>query len=118
MFGAYKKTFQLVKRWFMIPPNYLILMGLLLIAGGTYIVSHGWNKKSAVSQKNNIIRAVVQEWKMNIFIITHQKFEETEEKKLAEYTLFPRLQTAIIAGALSSGHFTDKSDPNFLDAGI
>ncbi|GAG92574.1 unnamed protein product, partial [marine sediment metagenome] len=66
-----------------------------------------------ISQKNSIIRSVVQEWKMNVNIIRSRKYEETNDKKLNEYTVFPRMQTTVLAGALSSGHFTDKSDPNF-----
>lgn len=50
---------------------------------------------------------------MNVNIIRGRKYEETNDKKLNEYTVFPRMQTAVLAGALSSGHFTDKSDPNF-----
>lgn len=51
MFGTYKKTFQLVKRWLMVHPYTLILTGTLLIAGGGVIATLGWNQKTVVSQK-------------------------------------------------------------------
>ena len=99
-------------------PNVLIMIGAALFIAGGYMTTKGWNEKSNVSRKNNIIRSVVQEWKMNINIITDEKFAEPNEEKLSEYVAFPRMQISVVAGALSSGYFTDKSDPNFWNKGL
>jgi hypothetical protein len=94
-----------------------VFIGIFL-AVGAILSTYGWNEKTTVEYKNNIIRSVSMEWKMNASILLDQKFHEPNETKIAKYTVFPRMQTAVLAGALSSGHFTDKSDPNFWTKGL
>ena len=90
----------------------------IVIAFGALITTYGWNERTVTNKKNSLIRSVIQEWKINIEIITDQKFIEPNEEKLTAYTAYPRVQSSVLGGALSSGYFTDKSDPNFWTEGL
>jgi len=98
----------------MIIPNSMIILGTLLIAIGGIIATSGWNKRTVVHQRNGIIRSVAAELLMNVNIWKNSKFVETDNEKLKEYVVFPRMQTAVLAGALASGLFTEEKDRLFL----
>ena len=98
----------------MIIPNIMIVVGALLIGIGGIIATSGWNKRTVVHQRDGIIRSVAAEMMMNMSIIEDSKFTETDDKKLSKYKVFPKMQTAALAGALASGLFTGEKDRVFL----
>lgn len=95
-------------------PNFLIVVGTLLIAVGGIIATYGWNAKTEAAQKAAIIRAVAAEYMINVAVINDQKFIETDEKKLCTFAMFPRVQSAALEGAVASGLFLEEKDRLFL----
>jgi hypothetical protein len=98
----------------MIAPNLLIACGTLLIAIGGIIATNGWNARTSVAQRRSIIRAVAAESLMNMYVYKDKKFTEEIEDQLVKFTLFPRMQTSALEGAIASALFTGEKDRTFL----
>ena len=95
-------------------PNLLIAIGTLLIAIGGIVATNGWNARASFAQRQSIIRAVAAETLMNMNVYKDQNFTERDEEQLAKFTLFPRMQTSAIEGAIASALFTGEKDRTFL----
>jgi hypothetical protein len=94
--------------------NLQVVIGALLITGGGILATMGWNSRSTAMQRNGVIRAVSAELLMNIAIFKDVKFTERDESELAEYVIFPRMQTSALAGVIASGMFVENKDRVFL----
>lgn len=95
-------------------PNLMILGGTLLIAVGGILATKGWNDRSIVARRNGIIRSVAAELVINSSVLVDPKFTDANDLNLTKYTVFPRMQTAAMTGAIASGLFTGKEDRAFL----
>ncbi len=98
----------------MTAPNLLIALGTLFIAIGGIIATNGWNARTSVAQRRSIIRAVAAESLMNMNVYKDKKFTEENEDQLAKFTMFPRMQTSALEGAIASALFTGEKDREFL----
>jgi len=98
----------------MIVPNLLIALGTLLIAIGGVIATKGWNARTVATQRNGVIRAVAAETLMNASVFMDAVFTEKNEEELSKFSLFPRMQTAALEGAIASGLFVEEKDRIFL----
>ena len=94
----------------MFSPNALIGIGTLLIGLGGFIATNGWNAKATASVRDGLIRGAAAELLVNLTIVSDQKFTEQDDAKLAEYVVFPRLQSVALEGAIASGSFLEKPD--------
>lgn len=91
-------------------PNTLIGIGTLLIALGGFVATHGWNAKANAGIRDGLIRGAAAELLVNQAIVSDQKFAEQDDARLAEFVVFPRLQSVALEGAIASGAFLEKTD--------
>jgi len=98
----------------MMVPNLLIVLGILFIAAGGIIATKGWNARTVATQRNGIIPSVAAETMINAKVFMDPVFTENNEEKLSKFTLFPRMQTAALEGAIASGLFVGDKDRTFL----
>lgn len=91
-----------------------VLCLAIFIAVGTLLTTQGWNERTVGHQKKGIIRSVAAELMININIWKDSTFTETDDEKLKKYVVFPRMQTTVLASALSSGLFNEEKDLVFL----
>jgi len=61
-----------------------------------------------------MVKGVAAELLMNISVINDPKIAETDEKKLSQFVMFPRMQVAALEGAIASGLFLKEKDRLFL----
>lgn len=99
-------------------PNLLIVTGLLVIAGGGYLATYGWNAKSQEAQKSGMVRGVAAELLMNVSVIRDPKFAETDEEELSKFVIFPRMQMTALEGSISSGLFLEEQDRLYLTRAV
>ena len=95
-------------------PNLLIVIGTILIAAGGLLATYGWNARSQEAQKSGLVRGVAAELLMNLSVISDPKFTETDEEKLSQFVIFPRLQITALEAAVSSGLFLNEQDRLYL----
>lgn len=95
-------------------PNFLVVLGTLMIAGGGFIATYGWNAKTEYAQRERLIKAITAELVINLSAIRDRKFAETDKSKLAEFVIFPRMKTVTLEGAIASGLFRREKDREFL----
>ena len=98
----------------MITSYLLIAFGAVLIALGGFFAQMGWNARTNAIQRNGIIRAVAAETFINVSVFGDPVFTEKNEEELSRFTLFPRMQTAALEGAIASGLFVGEKDRIFL----
>ena len=99
-------------------PNFAIVLGILLVAMGGVVATYGWNARTEVTQRNGMIRAIAAETLVNASVFRDPKFSETNEDKLKKFTLFPRMRTAALEGAIASGLFLGENDREFLTRAV
>ena len=95
-------------------PTLLILFGTVLIAVGGILATYGWNARTEEVQKSAMVRSVAAELLMNISVINDPKFTETDENKLSQFVIFPRMQITALESAISSGFFLSERDRLFM----
>ena len=64
------------------------------------------------------VRGVAAELLMNLSVIEDPTFVETDEKKLSQFVIFPRMQTTALEGTISSGLFHNKEDRLYLTRAV
>jgi hypothetical protein len=100
------------------PPRWIaniqIVLGTLLVAIGGLGATYGWNSLTLELNKSSMIRSVAAEWLMNASIVNDSKFLEDDEQELSRFVVFPRLETASLEGAVSSGLFLSEADRTFF----
>lgn len=98
-----------------------VIRGSLLVALGSVLVTHGWNDISFGEQRNNLIRAVTQEWFLNNSFLVNPPmkgkiYDEREDGEFVWY-IFPTLRNIALNTALSSGFwdYGNQTDRKFLN---
>ena len=94
--------------------NLEVFIGTLLIAGGGLLATMGWDARSTATQKKAMIRAVSAELMINLNIFVDSKFTERDEKQLAKFVVFPRMQTSVLKGSIAGGLFVGEKDRMYL----
>lgn len=98
--------------------NLLIALGTLLLAFGGVIATAGWNARGVAAERDGMIRAVAGETLVNSNIFRDPVFTDNDDEKLARFTLFPRMQTAALEGAIASGNFVGEKDRVFFTRAV
>ena len=91
-------------------PAIQILLGTLLLAGGGLLATYGWNAKFEADKKSAIVRSVAAELLGNTAVLKNPDFAETDDEKLSQFVVFPRVNIAVLEGAISSGLFLKDED--------
>ena len=91
-------------------PTLWIIIGTVLFAGGGLLVTYGWNAKTEEGKKSAMVKSVAAEWLGNLNTIHNPMFTETDEEKLSQFVVFPRMNMTAIEGAISSGLFLKEED--------
>jgi hypothetical protein len=104
---------------------FYIVLGTALIGAGGLILTHGWNLRSSVQnrealiearsqerehQRTVILRTLAAEYLTNTTALSNSVFDETDEELLRAYVIYPRLQSNGLTAALASGLFTHEED--------
>lgn len=111
--------------------NIYIIIGLIFIAAGGSLATYGWNLKSSKEiqssleqsrvhelelQREGLIKAVFLEVIINLSILNHKKFTETNEEELSKFANFPRFRTEALTSALASALFLENKHRSFYDS--
>ena len=91
---------------------------IILIAVGGIIATYGWNARSQEKQKSGMVRSVAAELLLNTSVIRDPTFVETDEEKLSQFVIFPRMEITALGGAISSGLFLNEKDRLYLTRSV
>jgi len=134
LLGIYKQVDERLKKWrwfkttvrraivIFISVTILLVTGSWMVGRGGTLTTKGWNIISLGEQRNNLIRAITQEWLSNSarLISPPMKGETYYVREDGEYVWrpFPTLRTNALNTILSSGFwdYGNQMDRKFLDA--
>lgn len=88
----------------------MISVGAVLMAAGGVIGTKGWQERSAICRRNDLIRAIAAEMVTNFSVAFDIKYTDPNDVNLRQFTVLPRMQTTALGGAIAAGCFTGKKD--------